>query len=47
MSEITKIGLDVLKVLFFAGAAGSALVVLLSGIEDVRSVFEQEPEETD
>ncbi len=46
MSEIIRIGVRSLEVLFFAGWAGSLIVLILSGFEDVRTVFEEEPIET-
>ncbi len=33
------IGLKLLEVLFAAGIIGSALVILLSGIEDIRTIL--------
>jgi hypothetical protein len=46
MSEAVKIGVRGLEVLFFSGWAGSALVLLLSGFEDIRTVFKREDKET-
>jgi hypothetical protein len=46
MRELIKIGIDSLEVLFFAGWAGSLIVLLLSGIEDVHEVLESEPNQT-
>lgn len=46
MSEIIKIGVRSLEVLFFAGWVGSLIVLLLSGFEDVRTALEEEPNET-
>jgi len=46
MSEFLKIAVRGLEVLFFAGWAGSALVLLLAGFEDIRTVFEHEQNQT-
>jgi hypothetical protein len=46
MSEIIKIGVRSLEILFFAGWAGSLIVLLLSGFEDIRTAFDSEPTET-
>ncbi len=46
MSEIIRIGVRSLEVLFFAGWAGSLIVLILAGFEDLRTVLRQEPNET-
>ncbi len=40
-----RAGITLLEVLFFAGIVGSALVILLAGIEDVRSMLGGKSEE--
>jgi hypothetical protein len=46
MSEIIKIGVRSLEVLFFAGWAGSLIVLVLAGFEDMRTALEEEPNQT-
>lgn len=46
MSEIIRIGVRSLEVLFMAGWAGSLIVLALAGFEDMRTIFEKEPSET-
>lgn len=36
---VVRVGIKLLEVLFFAGIVGSALVILLTGIEDVRTML--------
>lgn len=46
MTEFVAIAIRVLEVLFFAGWVGSAVVLLLTGVEDLRVVFKHSPPET-
>ncbi len=46
MNEVVKIAVRGLEILFFAGWAGSLLVLLLAGLEDVGTVFERGPDQT-
>ncbi|HEV2464959.1 MAG TPA: hypothetical protein VGT04_14225 [Acidobacteriaceae bacterium] len=39
MNVLAQFGIDALTVLFFIGLVGSALVVLLSFIEDLTELF--------
>jgi len=41
MNVLVMIGIRVLEVLFFAGWVGSAVVLLLTSIEDVETIFER------
>jgi hypothetical protein len=45
MGELVKIAIQILEALFFGGCAGSLLVVLLAGVEDMESVMERESPE--
>ena len=47
MHWLATIGIGVLEFLFFAGWVGSALVLLLTSVEDVGTVFEREEPSTD
>ena len=38
--EIIGILIKVMEVLFVAGGVGSAVVILLSGVEDIETAFE-------
>ncbi len=42
MDVILKVLAPVLEVLFFAGMAGSALVVAISAIEDIETILESD-----
>jgi len=42
MDWLIKVGIWVLEFLFFAGLIGSALVILLSGLEDIETILEKE-----
>jgi hypothetical protein len=42
METVLKILAPVLEVLFFAGMAGSALVVIISAIEDIETILERD-----
>ena len=39
MYAIGKVLIDVIVVLFFAGVAGSAVVIVISFVEDLRELF--------
>ncbi len=39
---LTTAGVRLLEAIFFFGIAGSALVVILTGIEDIREMFQKE-----
>ncbi len=39
---LTTAGIRLLEAIFFFGIAGSALVVILAGIEDIREMFKKE-----
>lgn len=45
MHQIAKYGIDFLSTLFFAGLAGSAIVVLISFVEDFSELFSSDKEE--
>lgn len=46
MNPLVAIAVRILEVLFFAGWIGSAVVILLAGVEDVHTVVKgHEPEE--
>lgn len=42
MDALIHTGVRVLEVLFVVGWAGSLLVLLLSGVEDIRIIFEKD-----
>lgn len=42
MEELVRALIDVLEVVFAIGMVGSAIVLLLSGIEDTRTVLEED-----
>jgi len=42
MDVLIHAGVRVLEVLFVVGWAGSALVLLLSGVEDIRIIFDKD-----
>lgn len=42
MDWLIRVGVLILEFLFFAGVVGSALVIVLSGIEDIETIFESE-----
>ncbi len=44
-NPIMRTAITVLELLFFAGIIGSAVVILLTGIEDVRTMFSRKEEE--
>ena len=39
MNEVINIGIRALEVLFFGGLVGSAILVVITAIEDVETVF--------
>lgn len=39
MNLLVSIGIRILEVLFFAGFAGAAIVILITGVEDVETAF--------
>ena len=39
MLSIVQLGMKILEILFFAGLAGSAIVVLISFVEDGKELF--------
>ena len=41
MDALAHIGMDILTIMFFAGLAGSAAVVVLSFIEDFGELFNE------
>jgi hypothetical protein len=46
MNPVVAISVRILEVLFFVGWIGSAVVILLAGIEDMHTVLKgHEPEE--
>ena len=47
MMEIIAILIRILEVLFVIGSIGSAVVILLSGFEDVETVLEPDERVTD
>ncbi len=47
MSILVRELIDLLEILFFAGWIGALIVVIISGIEDMETVFERDkPAET-
>lgn len=38
MNWLVKLGVDALETIFVAGAAGTMVVLVLSGIEDLRTI---------
>jgi hypothetical protein len=42
MHGLIAIGIHILETLFFAGWVGSLLVIVLSAIEDVRTIFDHD-----
>ena len=42
MDALIKALAPVLEVLFFAGMAGSVLVIVISAVEDVRTIMEKD-----
>ncbi len=42
MNVVVRVLLDLLEALFAVGAIGSGVVLMLTGIEDVRTVLEPE-----
>jgi len=42
MMFLVTVGIRVLEFMFFVGWIGSLLVILLSGIEDLETVFEKD-----
>jgi hypothetical protein len=40
MWTLVKVGIEVLEAVFVIGMAGSVLVIILSGIEDVETMFD-------
>jgi hypothetical protein len=45
MHSLITIGIKALEVLFFAGIFGAALVILLTGFEDIKTMFSKNDEE--
>jgi hypothetical protein len=43
VEALIHFGVYVLEVLFFVGGAGSAIVILLTSIEDAEVLFEKDP----
>lgn len=41
MNPMAKAGIRILEVMFVAGWVGSALVILLAGVEDLFTVFQR------
>ena len=46
MKEVIKIGVRSLEILFCAGWAGSLIVLVLAGFEDLRTAWGSEPNQT-
>jgi hypothetical protein len=46
MNLLFTVAVRALEVLFVAGAAGSLLVVILAGLEDLRTMFRSEETST-
>lgn len=46
MWAVVNLGIEVLEVLFLVGMAGSALVIILSGVEDVETMFDSSDEQS-
>ena len=46
MNEVIRIGILALEVLFFGGLAGSAILVLITAVEDIETVFGREEAES-
>ncbi len=42
MEEVIRASIDILEVVFAVGMVGSAIVLILSGLEDTRTVLEQD-----
>lgn len=42
MTAVIHFGIHLLEALFVAGSIGSALVIVLSGIEDLHVIFEKD-----
>jgi hypothetical protein len=42
MEAVLKVLAPILEVLFFAGMAGSAVVVVISAIEDIETILERD-----
>jgi hypothetical protein len=42
MNSIVSVALRVITVIFFLGLAGSALVILVSFVEDLRELFHRD-----
>jgi len=47
MRSVINIGIWVLEAIFVCGILGSALVVILAGVEDVREVLKKDEPRTD
>ncbi len=43
MNWLIKAGVDVLQGMFVAGCAGTVLVLLMSAVEDFRTIADQAP----
>ena len=39
MNEAVRIGIRILEILFFGGIVGSAILVLITSVEDLRTVL--------
>ena len=46
MSTLVSIVIQVLEVLFVVGMAGSVLVIILSGVEDVETMLDTSDDES-
>jgi hypothetical protein len=46
MWTVVNVGIEILEALFVVGMAGSALVIILSGVEDVETMFETSDEQS-
>ena len=46
MWTLVNIGIQILEGLFLVGMAGSALVIVLSGVEDVETMFDSSDEQS-
>ena len=45
MNPLARAGIRIIEVMFVAGGIGSALVIILAGIEDLLTVFRRGTEE--
>lgn len=42
MEAVLKVLAPILEILFFAGMAGSAVVVVISAVEDIHTILEKD-----